>query len=361
MRILAVAFCPPSGAIADNFVQISTDLLRLANVSLLCPENLPFAGGKFQHRYLIPYSKRTPFTLMSHRSIGMLHEIVAQRFDTILFFSQHILNVPVSSATRSSRQVMWWHEPAKRGQTTLVKQTLYELHDHIMTRRAESIILACESMRSLVPPQLSDKIRIVSLPFLERFDADVDSGTTSEAEKSDILFFGNIESYKGLDVLAEALQSLYDENFVVRTLLIGQGNMRKHCPKLLELNAQYPKHVRILNSYQPYSTICAAVNDCQAVVLPYLTSTGTNTLPIAYRYRKPVISTHTGCFADNVIEGKTGLRVQPGDAKALALAIKVLISDQDMIKRMGECAYAYYIEHFVQQRVTNELFTVFAG
>lgn len=173
-----------------------------------------------------------------------------------------------------------------------------------------------------------------------------------------MIFFGNIETYKGLDILAEALERLYNEQYRVQLTIMGKGNMGDVCPKIVNLAIAHADQIKLINSYQPYATIISAVKASKAVVLPYTSSTGTNTLPIAYRYKKPVIATYTGCFQNNVIEGKTGLLVPPNNSIELAKAIKNIIDDPTQTQHMGEEAYEYFNNHFKQSYITQKILEI---
>ncbi|MBD2201305.1 glycosyltransferase [Calothrix sp. FACHB-1219] len=357
MKILAVAFCPPIGAIVDSFVQLVVDLSLQAEVSVLCPQNVVLIGGNFQKVYQIDYSSDRPFAFLSTRTWLILQEILKAKFDVVFFFSQHILNVPVALIGKHCSQVMWWHEPIKRGRTTFLKYLLYIPHDYILTHQARKIIVACEAMRSLVPHHLADKLSTVSLPLLG--ESAHEELPTQIVAGSDLLFFGNIEAYKGLDVLAAALKQLYTQGKFFTLTVIGRGNIDQHCPLLRELAIAYPQQIKIKNNYEPYSSIIAAIKACKVVVLPYLTATGTNTIQLTYHYSKPAIATATGCFQNYIVDGETGLLVPPGDALALAQAIMKMLAVPDTAQYMGKQAYKYFGEHFQLSLITSQLLEVF--
>jgi glycosyltransferase involved in cell wall biosynthesis len=358
VNILAIAFCPPTGAIVDHFVQIAIHLSQQVKVSILCPKNLNLEDGNFQKIYYIDYAKERPFCFLSSGNFRLLQEISQTKFDVIFFFSQHILNVPVALLMKHGSQVMWWHEPIKRGRTTFFKHLLYIPHDYILTHKARKIIIACEAMQSLVPSRLINKLSIVNLPLIEIATNKI---LKSEAVTtvSDLVFFGNIEIYKGLDVLAAALQSLYLQGYFISLKVIGRGNLSQHCPFLLKLASAYPQQITINNNYEPYSIIVASIKGCKAVVLPYLTATGTTTVQLANYYSKPTIASATGCFQNYIVDRETGFLVPPGDVSALAQAIIDLLTVPETAELMGKQAYQYCCEHFHQSSITSRLLEVF--
>jgi glycosyltransferase involved in cell wall biosynthesis len=60
---------------------------------------------------------------------------------------------------------------------------------------------------------------------------------------------------------------------------------------------------------------------CDVVVLPYLEATGSGVLKLAYGCGRSVIASRVGSLGDEVVDGKTGLLVRPGDAGELADAL----------------------------------------
>ena len=160
-------------------------------------------------------------------------------------------------------------------------------------------------------------------------------------------------------MLAAALQQLYLQGQFVSLTVIGRGNLDKHCPLLQELATAYPQQIKIKNNYEPYNIIIASIKASKVVVLPYLTATGTNTIPLTYRYSKPAIATATGCFQNYIVDGETGLLVPPGDVLALAQAIIKMLAVPDTAQYMGKQAYKYFCDHFQQSLITSQLLEVF--
>ena len=363
MKILAVVFCPPFGAIHDIFIQIVTGLSGNAQVSILCPETLKIADSEsFEKIYKINYDKENLGSLISSASYQLIQEVAAQKFDVIFFFSQHVLNIPVSLLLKHVAQVMWWHEPNKKGRTTFFKYLLYIPHDYLLTQQATRIIIACDAMKTMVPQHLQSKISVLPfpscllhIPLDKRLEIDV------IAESFDFLFFGKIESYKGLSVLAQSIEWLYDRGYRPTLNVIGMGDMSKHCPQLLRLAEKYPQEITISNSFASEEMIVAAMQQSKIVVLPYLTATGTTTVQIAYEQYKPVIATQTGCFQNHVIDGKTGWLVPPADFLALAGALKKVLDDPEKTYSMGESAHQYFMENFTREVVTTKLMETFSS
>jgi glycosyltransferase involved in cell wall biosynthesis len=64
----------------------------------------------------------------------------------------------------------------------------------------------------------------------------------------------------------------------------------------------------------------------------------------------PVIASAHGGLGELVEHGTTGLHVPPGDARALAAAMRWAHAHPDAMLRMGKAAYARYLERYTPQR-----------
>jgi glycosyltransferase involved in cell wall biosynthesis len=72
------------------------------------------------------------------------------------------------------------------------------------------------------------------------------------------------------------------------------------------------------------------------VALPYRSATQSGVLHLAYTFGKAVIATRAGGLQEDVIAGRTGLLVDPGQPDQLAEALRACIADPEGTRRMGE-------------------------
>ncbi len=99
---------------------------------------------------------------------------------------------------------------------------------------------------------------------------------------------------------------------------------------------------------------------CDIYVLPTYYTEG---LPVsileAMACSKPVVATrHRGC-EDEVVDGVTGLLVEPQDSAALADAIRTLIEDSDKARRFGEAGRRRVNDAFRRSQSTQAILAAF--
>lgn len=143
--------------------------------------------------------------------------------------------------------------------------------------------------------------------------------------KLELLFFGLVRPYKGLDVLIEALAKLNNSDIHLTVAGEPWGDKVEQRAKLEQAG------VPNLELHLNYITDEDAANyfaRADAVILPYLSATGSGVVPLAYHYGKPVVATRVGGLPDTIIEGKTGWLVAPKDSAALVNVISTLDRQQ---------------------------------
>ena len=143
-------------------------------------------------------------------------------------------------------------------------------------------------------------------------------GTLAKRGRLELLFFGFIRPYKGLDVLLEALRIAGDED--VYLTVIGE-----HWGDASELVQEYADHENVELRLEYVDDAEAAEYFARAdfVVLPYLAPTPSAVVALAYHYDVPVIASDVAGLDDVVIDGETGVLVPPGDPDALAKSLSV--------------------------------------
>ncbi len=135
----------------------------------------------------------------------------------------------------------------------------------------------------------------------------------------ELLFFGLIRHYKGLDTLIRAMEQLQSEDIwltVAGEWWIRHAGLRRRIRRL--------KRVELLDRFLMDAEAADRFARADAVVLPYHNASGTAVIPLAYHYGKPVIATRVGGLPDVVEDGVSGFLVPPDDPAAVAAAIRKL-------------------------------------
>jgi glycosyltransferase involved in cell wall biosynthesis len=170
-----------------------------------------------------------------------------------------------------------------------------------------------------------------------------------------LFMFGRMEAYKGIEVLLNAVETLHAEQFPFELLIAGTG---PELDRLQERFALLPE-VRVQNEFAQPNVIIDSIQAAECVVLPYLAATQSGVLAAAFGGRRYVIASDTGGLPDVVLHGHNGLLIPPGNAGALAQAIRSLAGDAVLRARLLKGAEATARGQLDWTRIAADAFAVF--
>lgn len=196
---------------------------------------------------------------------------------------------------------------------------------------ADAYIVHSSEQASLLRSHFSDKTVIIHPhPTYDRFPAP--TTLLPKRGRLELLFFGFIRPYKGLDILIDALARIGDEQ--VYLTVVGES---WHQPDELRkrIENMHAPNIELHLDYVDDQTAADFFGRADLVVLPYRSATGSGVAAMAFHYDCPVLATRTGAFPDVIDEGKTGALVAPGSAEELAGAIRKLTRRQLAAMRLN--------------------------
>lgn len=171
----------------------------------------------------------------------------------------------------------------------------------------------------------------------------------------------NMDTTKGIDVLAEAasimLNSWPDGLGVEKPhfFVAGSGPEKS----ILEDYARSEGIERdfVIVGYAPLIAPWYAA--CDVTVMPSRAEAAAVVALEAMSHNKPVIASSVGGIPEVVIDGETGILVEPDDPHALAEAIKSLITNPELAKQYGEAGGRRVREHFTEEQMVRSYIDLF--
>lgn len=142
------------------------------------------------------------------------------------------------------------------------------------------------------------------------------------------LFLGLIRSYKGVDLLLEAIsRQAADSNW----MLVVAGEPWEDLGPALGRQVRalgIENLVRLRLGWVPEAEVPLLLAAADLVVLPYRSGSQSAVAPLALAAGLPVLSTRVGGLAEVVDDGVNGVLVEPGSAPALARAFEDLTPEK---------------------------------
>jgi glycosyltransferase involved in cell wall biosynthesis len=201
-------------------------------------------------------------------------------------------------------------------------------------RRANRIIVHNRHVQTLLERNLGlvDK-SIQIIPYIQIGHAKPCNGGES-GNGQNVLFFGRIWPYKGLEYLIRAEPLVTERIPSVKFVIAGVGeNLERYQAQMV-----HPERFLVLNRYIAEEEAAQLFQNASVVALPYIEASQSFIISEAYTYGKPVVATTVGGLPEMVVHGETGLLVPPRDEQQLANAIVTLLGNDELRRKMGRDA-----------------------
>ncbi len=138
-----------------------------------------------------------------------------------------------------------------------------------------------------------------------------------DSQKINLLFFGLVREYKGLDLLLEALSDERLKQMPLHLTVAGEfyDNYKKYEDLVEQLGLK--ERVSMQNKFVEDNEVVNYFCSTDLVVLPYKSATQSGVTQIAFHFSKPMLVTCVGGLPEIVADGKSGYVCLP-EAKSIA-------------------------------------------
>jgi glycosyltransferase involved in cell wall biosynthesis len=198
------------------------------------------------------------------------------------------------------------------------------------------IVQSSEKKAQLLALKPDAKVMFRLHPIYDRFPDAVKH--MPKRGRIELLFFGLIRPYKGVDILIEALKRLQDRQ--VYLTIAGElwGD------KVAAMKQQIADAGLVANIETHFEHVSDAdtaeyFDRADVVVTPYRSATGSGPATIAFNYGKPVLAARVGGLGEAVLDGKTGWLVPPESPDDLARVIAGLNRESAVAMRPAIAAF----------------------
>jgi glycosyltransferase involved in cell wall biosynthesis len=229
---------------------------------------------------------------------------------------------------------------------------------------ADALLVNYESVRGLLEAsyRLGGRCRLVPYTVESAFESGDETGTEPtwlppESGAPLIVALSRHDGRKGLEVLLRAFAGLRGSGVPFRACLVGGGPLldvhRRLATRLgLDGNVSIPGFVPEVRPY---------LRAADVFVLPSLReSSGSMALIEALQAGLPVVASGCDGIPEDVEDGRSGLLVRPGDARALGAALARLLGDAPLRRALAHGAREAFRRRFTAERVTEAVGRLYA-
>ena len=189
------------------------------------------------------------------------------------------------------------------------------------------------------------------------------SSTRTEGARYRIVCVASYEEVKGHRYLLDACARLRERGVDFVCDLVGDGPLQQDVAARVE-SAGLGSHV-VMHGTMPRERVAAMMREADVVVLPSVfTARGDREgIPVvlmeAMAVGLPVVASRISGIPELVLDGRTGLLVEPTDSDGLARALEKICQDPALARSMGEAGRRHVLKEFDLQKNTEQLIELF--
>ena len=354
MRLLVISLCTQGvGVMKEHFIYYSRRFAKLSDLYCITNDNVSnddlSAIETLNLRYVHsdPLGYFSPFKI--HKIIKFIEKVNP---DVIFVLSHHTTNIILADFLKKYNVVYQVHDPEPHIGTSFLEKNILQIQLKKFAKFSKKIIASAEDVKKKTLNVIdydAENIEVIPLAVLDNY---IDDTLEPSADNIDLLYYGKIKKYKGLDTFFEALTILEKEGINPKVKIVGGTDVLKVFPNIKYI----PDNVTI-EGFAENNKLISYIKKAKALVLPYHEATGTMAIGQAFYYGTPVIATDVGCFEEYV--GDAGIICEHSNPKSLANAIKDYILNLDLQKEMSINAKKMYNKKFNISDIINKHIELF--
>ena len=217
---------------------------------------------------------------------------------------------------------------------------------YFLARRAEAnIAVSRHSLERCGLPRSSVIYHGIEDPLLNSVPHEA---PTSDGSGILFAYVGRLVSEKGIAFLLQAASILRDEGYSFDVRLIGDGPERSNIESMIA-QSSLGSHVQI-TGFLTSAALTEIIRSVHVVVMPSVWEETAGLAAIEQMMRgKLVIASDIGGLGE--VLGDSGLKCPPGDAKALANAMRKVLQQPSIVNSLGQQARARALDFFDKGRM----------
>jgi beta-1,4-mannosyltransferase len=310
------------------------------------------AGHRLRKALEVPCGIASYIRLLMRYRPDVVHFQWAQSIDALYL---------VLARSAGARVVFTEHNPVPERQT--------RRWSRFMRRRSDATITHGETLRAELQRLPSPPRRSYAVDH-GNYDHAISIHPREEAREAleiapdtfVVLFAGQLEPRKGVDLLIRAFGALADKHPKALLVICGtlvdseyQETLRRAAVGIKDAQ------IRWLTSEDgvPSDVLDRALSAADVVALPFLSATQSGSVILAMTHGRAIVTSRVG-EVGRVVE-RHGILLEPGDEEGLRDAISHLIRDEELTATLGSQARAYALRELSWERIARTTLEIYEG
>tara|TARA_Y100000590_G_scaffold207106_1_gene234568 strand:+ start:2890 stop:4083 length:1194 start_codon:yes stop_codon:yes gene_type:complete len=280
---------------------------------------------------------------LSEDKPDIIHTIGLRSFQSIMaWLVSKKTNVPLISTDQGGLTTHPFLE-----QSGIIFKLIYKIQDRFIKSvlKHSSIVCAANEYEKKIFLELYEKSNVEIVRNGVNLKSLVSNKNFKEHYSIDsnfILFVGRFSKSKGIDVLLDAINKIKDDLVKLNTKLVIMGVDFGYESDMMTTIQQNDlgRVIKIIKN-PPREDVISAYGESELLVLPSVWELSPLVPLESFAFKKPVISTNSHGIPYTVQHNKNGILVEPDNPTQLANAIKNLLENPDLVKKLGDEGYNF--------------------
>jgi starch synthase len=245
------------------------------------------------------------------------------------------------------------HDPFPHsGETYSILDRVAIYTNKVLRAKSDRLIVLWEKLKKdVINKYLINEKKVIAIPhwaytFFNQFSQNL------KVKKNTFLFFGRIVDYKWLDALLASLEKVKKEIPDFHLIIAGPGDISQYQATL----NKYKKNISLYNFEIAAEDAYKYFEVSEFIVLPYHDATGSGVIPVAYCFKKAVITTDVWELSSVVVRWITWDVISFNDPVSLSNAIVHMLQYKDDTKKMWEAWYQYSIDKLSWKPIIKKIY-----
>ena len=280
---------------------------------------------------------------LSEDKPDIIHTIGLRSFQSIMaWLVSKKTNVPLISTDQGGLTTHPFLE-----QSGIIFKLIYKIQDRFIKSvlKHSSIVCAANEYEKKIFLELYEKSNVEIVRNGVNLKSLVSNKNFKEHYNIDsnfILFVGRFSKSKGIDVLLDAIKKIKDDLIKLNTKLVIMGvDFGYESDMMTTIQQNNLSRVIKIIKNPPREDVISAYGESELLVLPSVWELSPLVPLESFAFKKPVISTNSHGIPYTVQHNKNGILVEPDNPTQLADAIKNLLENPDLVKKLGEEGYNF--------------------